>query len=424
MRLLATLLTSAGILVPAHASDLLDIVETPPIETHLPELRLGGYTVTAKPEYGRVITDDQDRVTDKALFQLESKLRGTIETNTVYVSGSAKGKLLLETTNTAGKFPILSRFPHQHGGTEGSRFILSNAVGAVTGNLGEWLTLYGQLELTDINFDDHDELQVRRAYALVGNLERTPFYAKFGRDVVDFGDMDAFNPFTHTVNNHFYRVESETPAASLGFANDNFHLVGTALTGGRHLRVADSPEEHTISNFAVDGTARFVPVDGVEVQVGAGYLHGTIYNAARPHHTRAEAAAFDRSLNPAYDLNARLTVGPVELMAEYTTTVDDWPTTRAPVQALTVQGRYNFEAFGKTAAVSAVYSRGDQGPEDSEFEQLEQMVAGLEIGLSETAWVGVEYVRNTGFVPLAVIQFASDKDVVSDSILAGFRVAF
>ncbi len=207
-------------------------------------------------EYANRIVNFQEYVTEKPYQILKATQYGDLKPNTLTVSGTLWGTWMHEQTNTPGKFPILSRFPDQHGSVDSSanRWILNNAAIALTGRVGDWVTIFTQGEFSDIEFIGQDQYQLRKALVMVGNLDQFPFYTYFGRNTVDFGNFDGYNPFTHTVNNHSFRVDSDEPVFAVGYAPraiEGLNVVATAIPGGRHLRVADSDGETQFDNFAV-----------------------------------------------------------------------------------------------------------------------------------------------------------------------------
>ncbi len=396
------------------------------------------WRVTANTAYADVIMDFDENLTSKSIDQLIFRKNQIIDTRKVYISGIFKGSYLAEWTNTENAFPILTRFPDHASGKSSSDFFFDNASIAVTVTPTEWITLFGQLEYHENHFESQDPLQLRKIYATFGDLNRSPLFFSFGRKTIKFGDFDAYTPFTHNINNHFFRAESDGPIAELGFINDNFHLVATAISGGRHLRTADSSDKDQIENFAIDGDV-LIPVAGGKLKVGAGYMHGTIYNHTLPHHPGPEidcpvtpgqqGVPKCRGRNAAWDIRAEYTSERFDLMAEYTATVDPWPATNQELKAWTVQGRYKTEVFDRKTHFSLSYSRSDIGPFSTGgpgapvFDEIEQIIGGMEMFINPNFSWGIEYSHNTGFAPLINITTVA-KDAESDQLAIGGRVVF
>jgi hypothetical protein len=227
--------------------------------------------------------------------------------------------------------------------------------------------------------------------------------------------------------------------AELGYVNKYLHLSATAITGGRHLRTADTADDSQINNFALDGEVLIPVYDGTTLKVGGGYLHGTIYNHTLPHHPGPEidcpvtpgasGVPKCRGRNAAYDIRAELISPMFDLMAEYTATVDPWPATNQKLEAFTVQGRYKTHIRDYKTHFSLSYSISDigpfttGGPGSPVFDSIEQWVGGMEVFINPNFSFGIEYSHNTGFAPLVNIVNTA-KDAEADQLVIGGRIVF
>jgi len=411
----------------------------PPAHLYCDTLASGDYQlqfgpVVSHPGYAGDMIDWQEQVTEKPYRILRYSQEGILQPNTLTLSGTAWGTWLYEESNTPGKFPILSRFPDQHGSTATSadKFLLNNAAVATTARIGEWITLFAQGEYSDIEFVGQEQYQLRKAFVMVGNLDAFPFYAYFGRNTVDFGGLDAYNPFTHSVNNHSFRVDSDDPVIALGFAPKflpGFNLVATAIPGGRHLRVADSDGGGQFDNYAVNASYLMCITDELTFEIGGGWLNSTIYDTEFANHPGAsfdfsEANSVENIENGAWDVNAELKWRGLSIGGELTSTEAAWPTTDHKVRAINGQVAYDFPLCGLPSRLSFVYGVTDLGPDDVEYEELTQIAVGLETQITRNFSLGIEYVRNSAFVPLIAITQASDADVRTDTILIGGKFTF
>lgn len=388
--------------------------------------------------YADHMLDFDENLTSKALDQLRFRRENIIETGKLYVSGIFKGSYTGEWTNTENAFPILTRFPDHAAGTESHDFFIDNAAFALTATPTSWLTLFAQLEYHENRFATQDPWQFRKAYATVGDLNRLPLYLTVGRKTIPFGDFDIYTPFTQNINNHFFRAESDDPIIELGYTSERLNLTATAISGGRHLRTADTANDGKIDNFAIDGDIT-LPFWGGTLKVGGGYLRGSIYNHTLPHHPGpeidcpvapgAQGVPKCRGLNAAYDLRAEYSNPYFDLMAEFTSTVDPWPATGQKLKAWTVQGRYKTEFFNRKTHLSLSYSRSDIGPFSTGgpgapvFDEIEQIIVGAEVFLHPNFSLGIEYSHNTGFAPLINILDTA-KDAKSDQLIIGGRLVF
>lgn len=384
-------------------------------------------------DHGKLMLDWQRNVTEKPLKLLEYE-QGVEFRPGVTVSGAFWGNHLSETTNTVrapfgGFFPILSRFPNERGNFSRSseRWVVSNAAFASTIQPTNWLRFYSQIEFSEVEFPGQEDWTWRKYLGIIGDLDRFPFYAYYGRNTGDFGWMDGYNPFTHTVNNHFYRVESEQPIIGLGYKSGGLHVIANLIHSGRQLRVADTAETEGYQNGSINVSYKFGECDKY-LKVGVGYLHDTIYNSVIAHHpdTPTEIASRNSTLihNPAFDIYAELRRGNFRLGFERTETFKDWPATRFDVAATTVQGSYDFCLGRFPSRLSAVWGLGRQGPSGEEYERLTQFVLGLETDITPFFSIAAEWVHNEGFVPLINITRVSDADVVADALIIGGKVTF
>ncbi|HQZ29570.1 MAG TPA: hypothetical protein PK648_15605 [Verrucomicrobiales bacterium] len=384
-------------------------------------------------DYSRTIIDWQEDVTEKPLRILEFGQAGIPSAPGLVYSGAFWGNWLHENTNKGGKFPILSRFPDERGNVSktSDRWVASNAAFALTARPVSWLTGYAQYEYSEVEFPGQEDWQYRKAFVMIGDLDRSPVYGYFGRNTVDFGWLDGYNPFTHTVNNHSFRVDSDEPVVALGYAKDRLHVVGTLIPSGRQLRVADTQETDGYDNGAIHGSYTFgdLKEDGRQLRVGGGYLHSTIYNNDFPHHpgpsfVMSRAASPNVTRNGAYDAFAEYIQGPVRFGIEHTSTTKAWPATGVDVAATNFQIAYDFTLFDRPTRLSAVYGINEQGPKGSQYENLTQLVIGLETRVTDYLTLSAEYVRSEAFVPLINIRNSADGDVVANAFLIGGKVQF
>lgn len=379
------------------------------------------------PDYSDRILDWQWDVNDKAVQPLEALASGQLQPGKLYLGGMARWSYTNEHTNVLGKFPFLSQFPDQHKQQKriGETMFNNTAIG-LTLVPTSWLAGFAEVIYTDKTYPGQDNVQVRKLFVSVGDLKRFPVYASFGRNSIDFGDMRSFNPFVHSMTNHYFQAQSDDPVGVLGYFRDGWHLTATAIGGGRQLRVADSPERRgTVANFALNGSKTFEFADGLRIKLGGGYLDNTIYNTATPHHTAGQVgSAGARRHNGAWDVNGMASYKGFDVQAEYTATVNNWPATDHPVSTLTVQGRYTTDIWGWQTIVSAGFSRGEQGKDNTRWQQMRQIVAGLEIKPHKQISLMAEYAHLSGFVPLIAIQKVADPLVRSDVFIVGARAHF
>ena len=330
-------------------------------------------------EYSKHMLSLQTGVTDKTTYLLKSLRDDRLETGKLYLSGHLSFSQYIEHTDTAGKFPILGRFPGQHtAGKSAYEEVIDTANLSLTYAPFDWVSIYLAGMYTEIEFPGQDDTQLREAFVTFGNLDKTPFYLSIGRKTVNFGKMESYNPITHSVTNHFYRTDSDDPVIEIGYLTDKWHFTATAIHGGRQLRVADSPSDDVFGNFALSAQRNFKFRDW-DMSVGAGYLYSSIYDSDSANHPGvAPDPLTERHRNGAIDIWLEAQRGKWSFMAEYTKTERDWPATGRAVEALTLQVAYDTELWCKPTRFSLVYGRGQQGYGKDEFHELEQLALGVE----------------------------------------------
>lgn len=383
--------------------------------------------IGAELEYSKDMLSWQRVVTNKTERIFRAYATDELAVGKLYVSGHLSGTYYHEHTDTDGKFPVLARFPSQHtSGRSGSEAVIDNADLALTYAPHSLVQVFLHGIYTELEFPGQDQTQLREAFVTIGDPAVFPFYASFGRKTVNFGNFQSYNPTVHTVNNHFFRTDSDDPVLEFGYLKNEFQATFTIISGGRQLRVADTPDSGFFSNFAasVTWTPDWRPGDGT-VQVGGGYLYSTIYDSdAANHPGQSPDPLTVRHRNGAFNLWAEYRRNGFSAMAEITRTERSWPATGHRVTALGLQVAQDFSLWDRPTRAAASYGRGIQGDSGEEFSTLDQFALGIESWLWPWLAVNVEYVYNKSFVPLIMISRASIDDVNAHSILLGGKAFF
>jgi opacity protein-like surface antigen len=379
--------------------------------------------VKTNTDYSSKMFDRQEFVTDKSLQILKSKKSGLIDDNSMYVGGRVIASYVWENTNTDGKFPILSRIPNQHtANSVGTEELLNDASINITINY-ENFTIFAQGEYTDVEYSGQEQAQMRKYYVMYGDLEKHPFYAAFGRKTVSFGNFTSYAPITHNHSSHYFWSQTDKPLFEVGYYKDKLNIVATLMANDRGLRVVNAPDNSGYENFALNITKEFETSENSNLLLGAGYLKGTIYDSTLAHHPPI-AGFNDRSWNGAWNLHAIFSWNKWDFGAEFSRTIDDWPATDWEVSALTLQTRYKTDFYEKPTIFSLMFSRGEQGDNGTEWEQMLQTVVGAEVKLTPNLELGAEYLFNRGFVPLILPTITGDRDVESHTVLFAAQLTF
>ncbi|YCM46619.1 LbtU family siderophore porin [Verrucomicrobiaceae bacterium 227] len=412
-----TLRTTPLVVALATACSLTSLMAESVSDTIFPE----SWMIDTNVEYSKEMLSAQRTVVNKVPYLLESYRDGLLETGKVYLSGHAIYSYYNEQTDTAGKYPILGRFPEQHSaGRRADESILDTADLSLTYAPSKWVSAYVHGIYTDLSFPSQEEAQIREAFVTFGNLAESPWYLSVGRMTVNFGHQGSYNPVTHSVNNHFFRVDTYDAAAELGYIGENYRFAFTAMNGGRQLRVADNRSSTFGSNFAISGQYD-LELAGWDVSVGGGYLYSSIYDSDDANHPGVHSnLEISRECNGLLNVWAEAKKGPISLMGEITQSERDWKASGGPVQGFTLQAAYDTEILSKDTRFSLVYGRGKLGNEGDQWESLHQLAVGMETYLTDNFAISAEYVYNRSFIPLIALDRVADEDVDTDTfILSG-----
>ena len=419
----------------------------------------------------RDMLDFQENTTGKTLTLLANRRSGVLQDDALYLGGHVQGSLMYQKTDVDGQFPLLARFPFFSDRTddEAAVFAINNAALSFTSTFGDWTTLYLQPEYSEVEYrGEQDEFQLRKAFVVFGNLERSPFYAAFGRKTIDFGNFDSYNAFTQNEGHHFFWAVSDQPVAELGFYHDGWKLSASALSGGRQLRVALAGEENNIANYAASIEKEFLLPRRSAFTVGGGYLHDSIYRDNWTAHTFAgrengtPPANFIEYRNSLVNGFAEFNSPVFDAMVEYTTTLEPWAAaipqtpdgTPLPqflidpagsttdidniafdekLSTLVAQVRIKPMVNGRRMAIAASGSWGNisdgtgnigvQGQPTS-FESNQQHALSVEYPINAFLDVGAEYVYNKGFIPFVAPQQVSNDETEAHAINVGFKARF
>jgi hypothetical protein len=427
----------------------------------------GGTSVRTNVRHTDKMLDWQENTTGKSLTLLVNKANGTLAPNSLTLGAGIKGGLMWQKTSVPGQFPILSRFPDFSNRTDDQAgvFAINNAALAITGTFGEWTSFYLQPEYSETEFSTTQaEFQLRKAFVVFGNLQKTPLYAAFGRKTIDFGNFDGYNAFTQTEAQHYFHAVSDQPVLEVGYYNVNngLKLTATAFSGGRQLRAAYAGEENNIGNYAASIEKEFQFRNGSAFTVGTSYLHDTIYRNNFTAHTFGlintlpPPANFIEYRNSAVDAFAEYTSPLFDLMVEYTTTLEPWAaaipqdaagnidpayldtagniTFDQNLEVLVVQARIKpMLPNGQRLAIAAVGSWGTIGDDfvgvgiggqPTTWEKNQQHALSVEYPVSDYLDFGAEYVYNKGFIPFVAPQLVSNDETEAHAINVGFKARF
>ena len=408
-------------------------------------------------KFGYDVLDPTTGVNRKQRLILERRKDGTLARDSLHVHGAVTAIANYQGSNRNDKFGYLMRHPtakNQVGDTVSEATIHSAQLG-FTGTLGDWLTGHAEMLFdpeqsfgdgtnTDI---DRNQLQVRRAYVLFGDLDQYPFYASLGKMAVPFGLTDTVNPFSASTVWHVFGGLAN--GVTVGYVNEGLNLSVMGIQGGAQFRAANTPVKGTavpgrLNNFAADANYSFGLGSAGTLLLGGSYLHGTAYCQGFPivHFGACEEN------NPAFDVYGRLVYDDLTLKGEFARTAAVWPGTFNPgipqfaaskVTSFDIGGKYRHGTGAGPVDLSAEFSRLVAGPDGAPWERQDQFVLGAAWFPWPNAKLFAEYIHVEGYTPLNFLsggsvrddrgevvpdQTDSDSSARSDVFMMGVNVAF
>ena len=392
-----------------------------------PEGEAAGY-VRIDSDYGYEILDPTTDINRKQRLILDRKREGTLAPDSVHVHGAVTAVANYQFSNRADKFGYLMRHPTASNqvGKEVSEATIHSAQLGFTATLGDWIAghavmlfdpeqSFGEGTNTDL---ERNQVQVRRAYALFGNLDRSPLFASLGKMAVPFGLTDTVNPFTASTVWHAFGGLAN--GVSVGYASEGLNLTAMGIQGGSQFRAVNAPVEGTnvpsrVNNFAGDANYAFRLGRHGKFLVGGSYLHGSAYCQDFPitHFMPC------RDNNPAFDVYVKLLHGDLTLKGEFARTIDEWPGTFNPgmpefeaskVTSFDAGARYRLDLDHGPVDLSAEFSRFVAGPEGAPWEKQDQFVVGAAWFVRPSVKLFAEYIRVDGFAPLNFMSGGSIRD--------------
>ncbi len=377
---------------------------------------------------GYELLDPTTNINRKQRLLLERRQGGTLAPDSVSIHGAVTAIANYQTSNRADKFGYLMRHPTANNqvGDEVSEATIHSAQLGFTVSLGDWITGHAEMLFdpeqsfgAGTNTDlERNQVQMRRAYALFGNLDRLPFYASVGKMDVPFGLTDTVNPFTASTVWHAFGALAN--GVTVGYAGDALNLSVTGVQGGAQYRAANTPVEGTavpsrLNNLAADTHYRLDLGSDDSLLLGGSYLHGSAYCQDFPvtHFMPCQ------DNNPAFDVYSRLDSGALTLIGEFAQTLDAWPGTFNPalpqfpasdVTSFGIGAKYRLDSDDSPLDLSTEFSRFVAGPGGAPWEQQDQLVLGAAWFALPSVKLFAEYIRVDGFAPLNFISGGSIRD--------------
>ena len=403
------------------------------------------------------LLDPTTNINRKQRLILHRKQDGTLPPDSVLVQGALAAIANAQLTNRSNKFGYLMRHPtaaNQVGSTVSEAALHSVQLG-LAATPADWITanveiLYDPQQSFGAGINtvlERNQLQVRRAYALFGDLDRSPLFVSLGKMAVPFGLTDTVNPFTASTVWHAFGGLAN--GVRLGYSSAGVNLSVMGIQGGAQFRAANTSVKGTavpsrLNNFSVDASYSWDVRLDASVLVGASYQRGTAYCQEFPVVHFGPCA----ENNPAFDVYGRLVYRKLTLKGEFAQTTREWPGTFNPdmpqfaasrVTSFDIGTRYRHEIADDWIDFSTEFSQFEAGPDGAPWERQEQLVLGVAWFVRRSAKLFFEYVRIAGYSPLNFISGGnirnemgelllnrthSDRSARSHVVLLGAGVAF
>ena len=373
--------------------------------------------------YNYKVLDHSRDSNTKQLVQLQALRDGDLKQK-VTLGGQVTALVNYQKSNIDTKFGWLMRHPtasNQIGKTVSEAVIHSSNLN-VTARLTDNLTAYAEMLYNpEQNFASgstitglpRNNINMRRAYLLYGNMAESNVYASLGKMDIPFGLNDTVSPFTNSTNWHSFAGLAY--GGLLGYAGDNLHVRAMAIQGGAQFRNANTPvgKDNTavpslLNNFAVDANYNFALESG-SLLTGLSYQYGTAYCQ---EYVVMHFLACEDNVDAA-SVYSRYNNGHLTLLAEFAETLAVWPGTANPnfpayagFEAVknftwTVGASYAYD-FGlkNNVDLSIEFSEYIAGDKGAPWEKQDQLVLGASYMPTSNVKYFAEIVEANGWVPL------------------------
>ena len=403
-------------------------------------------SVLTDAEYSHAMMDHNNNITRKQQLLFNSK--HDLEEGSLYVGASFIGIANYQQSNRESKFGYLMRHPSAGNqvGKKASEAVVHSVQIQASGSLTPWLGVYTELLYNPeqsfgagtITTTTRNQVQVRKAYAMIGDKSKSPFYLTLGKQDIPFGLMDSVSPFTNSSVWHAFGAMAYSAIAGLDYHGLNASL--SAIQGGAQFRVANSNVNDTnvpsrLNNYAADINYTF-KMPAKSFTLGASYIDGTTYGRHFPIRHFEPV----KTNNGAVDIYGKIKMCNLTLQGEFVQTLKKFPGSHNPkppldehaaskVSSFSIGGSYLFNKAIKDTdfTLSMEYSEFKAGPKDAPWHKQSQLVTGLSAMVKPNIKLFAEVIRTQGYVPLNLMSgdetgvTASDKKAKSDIFLIGLH---
>jgi hypothetical protein len=243
---------------------------------------------------------------------------------------------------------------------------------------------------TTVTEQFNNGVNVKQAYLMLGDLNKSPLYLVAGRKNVDYGSFDNLDWYWKPVTNYWNPLQQDQVA--VGLYQNGLHVAGTVFNGSS--ATGSGGVTNNISNFAV--TASYgTMVQKVGAEVGVSYLNGltTTLNGGAP--ARATSVLHNTSYrNPAGIVFGKLSFNPVSLSALYQqafkqNSLNTNGNTYKP-RSWGVTGKVDFSLMNRANWVALNYSSSKTG-KDTYKGVVDQLLVGWNMALTDAISATLQY---------------------------------
>lgn len=367
----------------------------------------------------------------KVALYFEQHKEGKLPEKGLTIGASLIGLADYQQSNTDSKFAYLMRHPTANNqiGKEVSEAVVHSFQLGFTGSVNSWLGFHTEIlynpeqsfgtgTITDL---ERNQLQLRKGFVAVGDLNKFPVYGALGKMDAPFGQTGSVSPFTNSTMWHAFGGLGY--GAMVSFQKWNLHATAMAVQGGAQFRamnttVGDSTNVPSqLNNFVGDLNYTLALKEKYRLKIGGSYLHGSAYCQGFP----VEHFMPCTNRNPAYTYYGMLTINDrLILKGGYAETLEVWPGTYNPTPPLDVFAasrvssidaglRYDFNLDGKVRyTASGEFSNFRAGADGAPWERQNQWIVGFSGLLNQSSKLFVEVFRTEGYAPLNFISGSAD----------------
>ena len=379
----------------------------------------GTINVRTDAQYSQKMLNNQ-QVTGSALDILNARKSGELASNAIYIGG--KGEIYGTYGNQSGNDNGNYKSAPLVGGRSADGIYTSNsntnikmpyADVAFTSTIGDWVTGFADLQVTDVG---SSSVTLPKAYFIIGNLQKSPFYFVGGKKVVNFGKFDSVTNFMPTLTRAYFMAYGGQIAA--GFSHNGVNATFTVMNGlGESMLNSQASSANQVNDFAASASYNGM-FDAINFYAGGGYINATGFS----HNTNTGNNA---SMVGAIDANAGMDVHGVAVNGEFLMTTQGVKTMNdssvygntirslssvrdatgykafgfnalpavidfnsgATVKAWSLDSSYTMPVAGKDMVPYVSYSHVAQNSDNNIY----QLEVGTRYNIIDTIWVGGSY---------------------------------